>query len=67
MSLLRCWRAEGKHYHVVEEPTNEGSMADWGLVSRKKVMNHFVTLDALYVLREAGRLSATCDQGRLSE
>ena len=50
------WRAEGKHYRVVDEPTNGGSMADWGPVSRGKVMNPFVTLEALYVLRSAGRL-----------
>ncbi len=50
------WRAEGKHYRVVSEPANSGSMADWGIVSRKKIMNPFVTLDALYVLRAAGRL-----------
>ena len=28
-------------------------MVDWGPVSRKKVMNPFVTLDALYVFRAA--------------
>jgi len=50
------WRAEGKHYRVVPEPANGGSMANWGLVSRKKIMNPFVTLDALHVLRAAGRL-----------
>jgi len=50
------WRAEGKHYRVVDEPANGGSMADWGLVSRKQVLNPFVTLDALYVLQAAGRL-----------
>jgi len=49
------WRAEGKHYRVVDTPANGGSMVDWGVVSRKKVMNAFVTLDALYVLRAAGR------------
>ncbi len=49
------WRAEGKHYRVVDKPTTGGSMVDWGLVSRKKMMNPFVTLDALIVLRAAGR------------
>ena len=39
-----------------QERANGGSMTDWGLVSRKKIMNPFVTLDALYVLRAAGRL-----------
>jgi hypothetical protein len=47
------WRAEGKHYRLVDEPANGGSLADWGPVSRGKVMNPFVTLDALYVLRAA--------------
>lgn len=51
------WRAEGKHYRVVDEPAHGGSMADWGPVSRRKVMNPFVALDALYVLRAAGRAS----------
>jgi hypothetical protein len=50
------WRAEGKHYRVVDEPANGGSLADWGPVSRKQVMNPFVTMDALQVLRAAGRL-----------
>ncbi|MGC9346515.1 MAG: hypothetical protein ACP5JG_00125, partial [Anaerolineae bacterium] len=49
------WRAEGKHYRVVDAPASGGSMVGWGPVSRKKVMNPFVTLDALYVLRVAGR------------
>jgi hypothetical protein len=49
------WRAEGKHYRVVDEPANGGSWVAWGLVSRKKIMNPFVTLDALTVLRAAGR------------
>lgn len=51
------WRAEGKHYRVVEEPANGGSMVEWGKVSRMKEMNEFVTLDVLYVLRETGRIS----------
>jgi hypothetical protein len=50
------WRAEGKHYKVVDEPTHGGSMADWGPVTRSKTMNPFVTLDALLALRAAGRL-----------
>ena len=50
------WRAESKHYHVVDKPAHRGTLVDWGPVSRKKVMNPFVTLDALYVLRAAGRL-----------
>lgn len=50
------WRAEGKHYQVVPEPANGGSLVAWGPVSRKPMMNPFVTLDALYILRQAGRL-----------
>ena len=49
------WRAEGKHYRAVEGPVNGGALVDWGPVSRRQVMNPFVTLDALYVLRAAGR------------
>ena len=52
------WRAEGKHYRVVDGPAPGGSLVDWGPVSRKQVMNSFVTLEALYVLRAAGRPSA---------
>jgi hypothetical protein len=51
------WRAEGKHYRVVDEPANGGSMVGWGLVTRKREMQEFVTLDALTVLRAAGRWS----------
>jgi hypothetical protein len=51
------WRAEGKHYRVVDVPAPGGSLVDWGPVSRRKVMNPFVTLDALCVLLAAGRAS----------
>jgi hypothetical protein len=51
------WRAEGKHYSVVSEPANGGSLVDWGPVSRRQEPNPFVTLDALQVLRAAGRLA----------
>lgn len=51
------WRAEGRHYAVVDEPAPGGSRVEWGPVSRKKMMNPFVTLDALYVLVAAGRLN----------
>ncbi len=57
------WRAEGKHYRVVDEPANGGSLVGWGPVSRKRVLNPFVTLDALHVLREAGRLVIECNAG----
>lgn len=49
------WRAEGKHYRVVDEPANGGSLAAWGPVSRGRILNPFVTLEALGVLRAAGR------------
>ena len=52
------WRAEGKHYKVVDQPTTGGSRVDWGPVSRRQVMNPFITLDALYVLKKAGRYRA---------
>jgi hypothetical protein len=51
------WRAEGSHCRVVDAPANGGSMADWGPVSRGRVMNPFVTLDALYVLDAASEPS----------
>jgi hypothetical protein len=59
------WRAEGRHYKVVEAPANGGSLVEWDevlrtvphTVSRRRVPNLFVTLDALYVLRSAGRLA----------
>jgi hypothetical protein len=49
------WPAEGKHYRVVAKPDSGGSLAGWGPVSQTQP-NPFVTLDALYVLRSAGRL-----------
>ncbi len=49
------WRAEGKHYRVVDEPANGGSMVAWGEVSRREVLNEYVTLEALTVLKAAGR------------
>lgn len=49
------WPAEGKHYRVVDEPAPGGSLVQWGHVSRRRVQNSFVTVDALYVLRAAGR------------
>ena len=46
--------AERRHYRVVETPANGGSLVDWGGTSRKR-MNPWVTIDALAVLRKAGR------------
>jgi hypothetical protein len=47
--------AEGKYYRVVDQPANGGSRVDWGGAGRRRT-NEFVTVDALYVLRLAGRL-----------
>jgi len=49
------WKADGKHYRVIEEPASGRSLVDWGAGSRRQA-NPFVTLDALSVLRAAGRL-----------
>jgi len=46
--------AERRHYNVTTEPQNGGSLVDWGGVSRRR-MNPWVTIDALAVLRTAGR------------
>lgn len=46
--------AERRHYSVVQEPRPGGSLVDWGGVSRRR-MNPWITIDALYVLRQAGR------------
>jgi len=49
------WAADGKYYHVsTHEQRNGTSRAAWG-PSGKTQMNEFVTADALYVLRAAGR------------
>ena len=47
--------AEGKYYRVTKKPVSGRSMVSWGGVSKKR-MNEFVTADALYVLKAAGRL-----------
>jgi hypothetical protein len=46
--------AEGRYYNTAKGASG-GSAVDWGGVSRRR-MNPFVTVDALYVLKEAGRL-----------
>ena len=48
--------AEKKYYRVSEQWGSNHSLVDWGGTS-KRHMNEFVTVDALYVLRAAGRLS----------
>jgi hypothetical protein len=52
------WHAEGKHYTVFKKPgaaLQGGSRTGWGETARSK-MNEYVTVDALFVLRQAGRL-----------
>lgn len=50
------WPAEAKYYRVSDDLTHGNETANWGGTGRKK-MNPWVTVDALYVLRAAGRLS----------
>ncbi len=47
--------AEGRYYTTGERAPSNRSLVDWGGVSKKK-MNEFVTVNALYVLKAAGRL-----------
>jgi hypothetical protein len=46
--------ADAKHYKVNDELKSPNSPVDWDGVGKKR-MNQFVTMDALYVLKEAGR------------
>jgi hypothetical protein len=48
--------AEGKYYRVAERRISGRSLVDWGGTSKKRP-NEFVTVDALFVLNAAGRLS----------
>ncbi|MCK4663876.1 MAG: hypothetical protein KAT68_13490 [Bacteroidales bacterium] len=47
--------AEKRFYQVSEKKKSGRSLVNWGGTS-KKYMNEFVTADALYVLKESGRL-----------
>ncbi|MHA2245314.1 MAG: hypothetical protein ACXADY_10145 [Candidatus Hodarchaeales archaeon] len=48
--------AEKKYYQVTDSLQRSGrSLVDWGGTSKRR-MNEFVTVDALYVLKKAGRL-----------
>jgi len=47
--------AEGKYYRLSGARKGGYSLVDWGGTSRRR-MNPFVTVDALFVLKEAGRL-----------
>ncbi len=50
--------AEGKYYRSTQKGKGASgrSLVDWGGTSKKR-MNEFVTSDALYVLKESGRLA----------
>jgi len=47
--------AEYKYYRLNDMDGSSSSNVDWGGTSKKK-MNEFVTVDALYVLKAAGRI-----------
>lgn len=48
--------AEARYYHLSEKTTSGRSLVDWGGTSVTR-LNEFVTVDALYVLKCAGRLT----------
>ena len=48
------WPAESSYYKVTDSVQLGADVVDWGGTS-KRVMNEWVTADALYVLRAAGR------------
>ncbi len=47
--------AEARYYHSRKHPRSAMSLADWGGTSSTRI-NEFVTVDALHVLKAAGRL-----------
>ena len=49
------WPAEKRYYKVSKSFKLASDYADWGGTSKKK-MNKWVTVDALYMLKEAGRI-----------
>ncbi|MFW7381112.1 MAG: hypothetical protein ACOH5I_20020 [Oligoflexus sp.] len=49
------WAAEKKYYKVSLNNDLGHSSVDWGATGKTK-MNEWVTVDALYVLKKAGRL-----------
>jgi hypothetical protein len=48
--------AEKKYYRLTEKKTSGRSLVNWSDTG-KKSMNEFVTADALYVLKESGRMA----------
>ncbi len=51
------WAAEKAYYKVSTECANGNDFIDWG-GSKKTIMNPWVTVDSLYVLRRADRLTS---------
>lgn len=51
------WPAETRFYQTRNEESSNADLVDWGGVNKKKY-NEWVTVDALYVLKEAGRYKA---------
>jgi hypothetical protein len=47
--------AEGKYYHTPRKNVSGGSLVGWG-INHKGRANEFVSVDALFVLKSAGRL-----------
>jgi hypothetical protein len=47
--------AEARYYHLQKHPRSAMSLVNWGGVSSAR-MNEFVTVDALHVLKAAGRI-----------
>ena len=50
------WPAEKRFYKNSKANTTGSDLVSWGVVS-KKISNEWITADALYVLRSAGRIS----------
>jgi hypothetical protein len=48
------WMAEGKYYRLLPSLKSQRELVEWGAVGRKR-LNEFVSVDALWVLIEAGR------------
>ncbi|TES92419.1 MAG: hypothetical protein E3J88_01085 [Anaerolineales bacterium] len=51
-----------KYYQVTDKRVSGRSLVDWGGTS-KKHMNEWVTVDAIYVLKEAGRVQLYTGEG----
>jgi hypothetical protein len=55
--LSNCgFPAEKKYYQVTDKIKSGRSLVNWGGTSKRK-MNEFVTVDALWVLKKASRIS----------